>query len=63
VVKGDANLLGDWQIVCRGTTPMKFGVGMRVGETAGCRNIFKTWNERRGMITVCFSPFATVARA
>jgi hypothetical protein len=39
---------------------MKFGVGMRVGETAGCRNNFKTWKERRGMITVCFSLFATV---
>ena len=32
---------------------MRFGVGTRVRETAGCRNNFKTWNERRGMVTVC----------
>jgi hypothetical protein len=42
---------------------MKFGVRTRVGESAGCRNDFKTWKERRGMVTVCFSLFATVARA
>lgn len=54
-MKGDVNFLGDWRIVCRGTTPIRFGVGMRVRETAGCRNNFKAWNERRGMVTVCFS--------
>jgi hypothetical protein len=31
---------------------MKLGVGMRVRETADCRNNFKTWKERRGMVTV-----------
>lgn len=49
-MKGDPNFLGDWRIVCRGTTPIKFGVGTRVREAAGCRNNFKAWNERRGMV-------------
>ena len=42
---------------------MKFGVRTHVGESAGCRNDFKTWKERRGIVTVCFSLFAAVARA
>lgn len=59
-MNGDPNFLGDWKIVCRGTAPMNIGVGTRVRETAGCRNSFKSWKERRGMVAVCFSLFATV---